>query len=950
MNYNKQGAKKKQKKLVSKASKNKRKITVSLFKGFLVAIIAVLVIGIGAGLGAVKGILDNAPDIDSIDVNPDGYQTVVYNQNGEVVTTLSTINSNRVEATYEELPEDLINAFVAIEDERFWEHNGIDIRGIGRAFVKGVAAGGHFSEGASTITQQLIKNEVFNVGLDEDTFLDSVERKLQEQYLALELEKRMTKEEIITCYLNSIYLGQGVHGVKAAAETYFNKDLSELTVSECAVIAAITQNPSKYDPTAFPDKNAERRENVLDKMLELGYITQDEYDAALADDVYARIQLTHEEAQDSKEYNSYFIDAVINDLAEQLVEEKGYTESQAYNAIYSGGLQIYITQDAAIQSICDSVINDASNYPAGTQVALEYALTLIIDEETGETINYDSNKLLRYFKELTGNSKYNLIYSNEESARAAADQFRDAMIAETGGTFLAERFSTTVQPQASFVLMDQSTGYVKAIVGGRGEKTGNLTLNRATESTRQPGSTFKVLAAFVPALDTAGMSLATSYEDEPYSYTNGRPVKNWYSGYRGLSTIRSAIRDSMNIIAVRTITDVTPQVAYDYLINMGFTTLVESETASDGTIISDINQSLALGGLSNGVTNLEITGAYAAIANGGTYVEPILYTKVLDHDGNVLIDNTPETKQVMKETTAWLINNAMQDVVTSGTGTAARLSSGMAVSGKTGTTSSNYDFWFCGSTPYYTASIWMGYDVNTSFSGGSYHKRMWAKIMDQIVALEGQDTSATWPMPSGITRATVCLRSGMIPVEGTCTPITEYFAEGTILSEVFDSHNFVTLCWEIHMVATEFCPETVQYEYTIDEGGNITFLEADFEPADNILDTSCNVHVSPPVEEVSYTISSAVLGVGGTISNSTTVVAGQSAVFYITPSAGYAISDVKVDGISQGAISTFTFNNVFMNHTIEAVFTPISSVTPTTPTTPDTPSTESTVAPTTATQ
>lgn len=936
MNYNKSSTSKKQKKLVGKANKNKRKVSVSLFKVFLVCLLGMFTTGIGAGLGCAKGILDNTPDMSVFDVEPEGFQTTIYNQNGEVITTLSTTNSKRVYVEYEEIPDNLKNAFVSIEDERFWQHNGIDVKGILRAGVSGVKQGFHFSEGASTITQQLIKNQIFNVGLGESK-LDSVERKLQEQYLAIELEKKLDKEDILEYYLNSIYLGQGTHGVQAATTTYFNKDMSELTISECAVIAAITQNPSKFDPTAFPEKNKERQTKVLKNMLKQGYITQEQYDEAINDDVYSRIQLTHEEDLANRSYNSYFIDSVIETLTDQLMEEQGYTESQAYNAVYAGGLSIYITQDAGIQQIVDDAINDDANYPQGTNVALSYALTTT-DENGENTTNYSSNHLLKYFKEKTGNDKYNLIYPNEEAARADADEFKQHILDETGTKELAESFSVTIQPQASFVIMDQKTGFIKAIAGGRGEKVGNLTLNRATDSARQPGSTFKVLASFAPALDTAGKTLATTYEDAPYTYDNGRSIKNWYNGYRGWASIRDGIRDSMNIVAVKCLTDITPQVGYDYLINLGFTTLVDQRVTSDGMIISDINQSLALGGLTNGVTNLEITAAYASIANSGTYVEPIFYSKVLDHDGNILIDNTPETRQVMKDTTAWLINSAMQDVVTSGTGTPARLASGMPVAGKTGTTSNEYDFWFCGSTPYYTASIWMGYDVNTEFTCGSYHKQMWSKIMNAVVEYEGQDVTATFPQPEGITAATVCKKSGLLPSDKCTETRTEYFAVGTVPSETCNAHNFVTLCMDSHLVATEYCPNQQTFEYSIDDDGKITLDDetVDFTPPENFTTTTCPLHTTPPAKTV-YSISATVIGSGGTISGNTQVEEGDTTTLTITPNPGYTIGEVVVDGISKGNPSAFKFSNVSTNHTITVKFNKTQDTTPTDPANPTTP-------------
>lgn len=938
MNYSKRNTTKKQKRLVSKHTKNKKKISYWIYKLFVFLLIFCAVSTVAAGLGMVAAIINTAPDIAEIEqsVQLEGFQTTIYNQDGEEITTLSTANSNRIYVEYEEIPTDLVNAFVAIEDERFWNHNGIDARGILRAFFVGVS-NGSFTEGASTITQQLIKNQVFNVGLNESTFMDSLKRKIQEQYLAIELEKQIEKRDILELYLNAIYLGQGSNGVQTASEIYFGKEnLQDLTLSECAVIAAITQSPTEFDPILYPKNNQARKNIVLQKMLEQEMITQLEYDNAMADDVYARISLNNQKEETvTKSYNSYYIDAVINSLTAQLVEEFEYTETQAFNTIYSGGLSIYINQDAEIQQICDTEINNSDNYPAGTSVALNYALTLT-DPKNGELHNYSSGHLLQYYIEKTGNVKYNLIYSSEDTARAAADEFKAAKIEETGYVELAESFSTTIQPQASFVVIDQATGHVKAICGGRGEKTGNLTLNRAMDSKRQPGSTFKVLSTFVPALDTAGMTLATSYKDEPTNYSNGTPIKNWYSGYRDEQTIRSAIKDSLNIITVKCFQDVTPQVGYDYLCNMGITTLKNGETSVNGIAENDINESMCLGGLTDGVTNLELTGAYASIANAGNYVEPTFYSKVLDHNGNVLIDNTPENKQVMKGTTAWLINNAMQDVVTSGTGTAARLSSGMVVAGKTGTTSNNYDYWFCGSTPYYTAGIWMGYDSNTDFSNSNYHKVIWRKIMDEIVYTKGQDTSATFEKPSGIVTEKVCAASGALPIEDKCKSIvTEYFAEGTVPTETCEVHLTVKLCDETHYKATKYCKETTTYHYRILDDGSIVLTDAKFELPSDFNETNCPVHTKKNSGKNknnknnnenadTFTISTMVEG-GGSISGPTQATFGETITLSFIPNDGYTVSNVTIDGIAQGAISSFTFTAISSNHTVVATFVPTAT-------------------------
>ena len=655
MNYGRKSTAKKEKELLSKGTMIRKKFTVIFAKTLLVCLIAFTVVGGCAGYGVYKGIVDSAPDIHDIDATPTGYLSTVLDNQGNETATLVASGSNRVYVTIDEIPLDLQHAFVAIEDARFYEHNGIDITGIVRAGITGIISG-RFSQGASTITQQLLKNNVFTDWTSESSFADKMERKIQEQYLAIQLEKVEDKDWILENYLNTINLGQNTLGVQAASQRYFNKDVSELTLSECAVIAGITQNPSRYNPVSNPDANAERRTKVLNNMLDQGYIDQAAYDTAMADNVYDRIQIVDSETA-SDNINSYFVDALTEQVIDDLMEVKGYTETQAYKALYEGGLTIYSTQDPSIQQICDEEVNNADNYGSETKYSCSYRLT--IQKADGTYQNYSEQTMLSYYQ--SKNSKYNIDFDSKEAVDAAIEQYK-ADIMEDGDTIVpnGESITYTMQPQASMTVIDQSTGEVKAIVGGRGDKTANKTLNRATDTKRQPGSTFKILSAYAPALDIGGMTLASVQDDAPYTYSNAAhtPVNNYDKSYRGFTTIREGITYSINIVAVKTLTDIGVDIGYEYLQNFGFSTLCDS----------DRTQALALGGITNGVTNLELTAAYATIANGGTYTKPRFYTKILDHDGNVLIDNTPQTHTVLKETTAWLLTNAMEDVLTNGTG------------------------------------------------------------------------------------------------------------------------------------------------------------------------------------------------------------------------------------------------------------------------------------------
>ena len=801
MNYGKKGIHKIQKSLTSKSVKLKKMCCISALKLILIALLALCIVGACLGIGMFKGILYSAPEINNLNVIPTGYATVVYDSEGNEITKLVAADSNRSWEKMSKIPEDLAHAFVAIEDERFYEHNGIDIKGILRAAVEAVKAR-DLTQGASTITQQLIKNNVFDNWVNEST-IENIKRKIQKQYLAMELEKNMNKDEILEIYMNSINLGQNTLGVKAAAQRYFNKSTYQLTLSECAVIASITQNPSKYNPISHPEENAKRREKVLNNMLEQGYITQDEFDEAMADDVYSRIATVNEETKSNSVY-TYFVDEVTEQVLADLMEIKGYDERQAYNLLYSGGLSIYTTQDPEIQAICDEIFENEENYPANTKWYLNYVLT--VKKANGEKENHSSEMFRSYFRQF--NSSFDLLYSSKEDAYAAIEEYKAAVMAE-GDSVDGERITLTPQPQVSITVEDQSTGYIVAMVGGRGTKEASRTLNRASNTTRQPGSTFKILSPQAPALDSAGLTLADVQNDAPYNYASGRPVSNWWSnGYRGLLTLRYGIAQSANIVAVKTLTQISPQLGFDYLLNFGFTTLVDRRVESNGTVVSDIGQPLALGGITDGVTNLELNAAYAAIANHGTYIKPKLYTKIVDHNGNVLIDNTqPESKQVIKETTAWLLTSAMQDVV-NGNGTGGKANFGnMAIAGKTGTTSSNKDVWFAGYTPYYTATTWTGYDNNIKMSSEELNlsKNLWRMVMGKIHENLPQQS---FTMPSGIVTAAVCSKSGKLPIEGVCDGcvITEYFAEGTVPTTTCDVHYFSNICAYTGLTATEECP------------------------------------------------------------------------------------------------------------------------------------------------
>lgn len=793
MNYGKKEIDSKIDKINSSNKKvfNKIKLNVKIFA--VIIVFTLILCAVFSGVGIVRGLTDSAPDINEENIMPDGYPSIIYDANGKKVQKLMGINANREYKKITDIPECVQNAFVAIEDARFYKHSGVDLQGILRA-VFSALSDEKMTQGASTITQQLLKNQVFGGG-NEKSFFGKVSRKIQEQSLAIKLESTIDKKKILEYYLNTINLGQNTMGVETASKRYFGKSVSKLTVSEAAVLAGITQNTTEYNPITEQQNNEAKRKIILKNMLDQKYITEDEYEEALGDDVYSRIQDINKEKRTSSygDINSYYVDAVIENVVSDLKQKLGYTETQAYNAIYREGLKIYTCQDQSLQKICDDVINNDKYYQKNTKSYLSYQLK--VKKSDGETELYTEGDVRAFIND-AHKKRISFYFKNRKKAEKYIKMFKKKNL-DKHDKILSESINLIKQPQASFVLMEQSTGKVRAIVGGRGEKTANRTLNRAASSKRQPGSTFKVLSTYLPALDTSGFTLANVMDDAPYKYpgTNKR-VKDWdSSGYKGLTSLRQGIVDSVNIVTVKTFQKVTPQTGFDYLLNLGFTTLVDRRETSDGQIYSDIQLPTALGGLTDGVTNVELTAAYAAIANGGTYIKPVYYTKIVDSKGNVLLQNSKSGKKVMKNTTAWLLTDAMKDVIKRGTGKKAAFKKiKMPQAGKTGTTSDNTDFWFEGYTPYYTAGIWLGYDSMFTQMSGSASKIMWRDIMEKVHKVK-KLKNKNFKKPEDIITRKICKKCGKLAVYGLCDRAldgndikTEYFARGTQPKESCDCH------------------------------------------------------------------------------------------------------------------------------------------------------------------
>lgn len=653
---------------------------VSLALKILLLLLIAGVIGFAVWVASIMD-FSFGDDLSSMNLNISS--TVYYtDESGKAVEYAQfDASENRVWVSIDTMPNNLVNAFVAIEDQRFFKHMGVDIKRTGGAVLNYVMKGDS-SYGGSTITQQLVKN----ITNDKE---HAASRKVREMLRAIVLETKLSKEQILEMYMNTIYLSQGANGVEAASNIYFSKEVSELTLAECACIAGITQYPARYDPITQPEANEKKRILVLDKMLELGYINKQEYKEAKD----TKIEI-HEGKVKNTKIQSYFLDNLFEEIQDDLVD-KGYTETFAANMIYNGGLKIYATVDPAVQETMEEYFEDSSNFP---------------------------------------------------------------------------KFSGETQPQAAMIVSDPHTGEIKGVVGGRGTKDRARGLNRASQSKRQPGSSIKPIAVYAPALDLGLITASTRVDDSPLDIDGWRP-KNSGGKFRGYVSVSTAVHWSYNIPAIRVLEEVTVDKSFDYLKNkLHMDSLVTSKTAN-GKTFSDKNLSaLALGGLTDGVTVMEMNGAYSALANGGKYIEPHSYNKVYDVEGKILLKKEPVKNQAFAKETAYLMSDLLKGVVKSGTGTGAQIS-GMDTCGKTGTTDDNKDRWFIGYTPYYVASVWFGYDIPKVISAsGNPAMNIWEDIMSDI---HEELPEKHFDCPKTIEERTVCSRTGHSPTS-ECTRVTQY--------------------------------------------------------------------------------------------------------------------------------------------------------------------------------
>ena len=800
----------------------------SPFKAILkTAVVLILMVVFAVGI-YVGFIFVKSPTINTDDIYSQiSQRSIMYDTDGNEIESLYFSNGNRTVIKYKDIPENMVNAVIAIEDHKFWTHHGFNfIRMLG-AIKESVFGGGEVS-GTSTVTQQLARN----VYLAEIKSQRSLSRKLTEMYYTIVLEKDLSKEQIMEAYLNTIYLGFNSYGVEAAAESYFSEKASDLTLEQCAALAALPQSPDVYalvysdyynTNTSLPkikktaavtylyngDMTKDRREYILNTMCSSDNITEEQRDKALKKDLQEEIKIGTS-ADASK--ISYFTDYALEQLIDDIMEEFGISENDAENMVYTKGLQIYTSMDSKIQNIMEEEFADDSNFTSisytrtnadnnlisedGVVLAYAYSNYINDDKFTLAPNEYKKNsdgslklfkgKRLNFYETSSSagddiSVEFKSMYKKEDDGKfyfiesgALSIPAEYKSFDENGNCIISAQFFTDFpdffkkseeglsvsddnftlkqkirQPQAAAVIIENKTGEVKGMMGGRGA-TGKQLYNRAVNP-RQPGSSIKPIAVYGPAIqmsyeyhkDNKKLSLDTSEGSDWGKYVtagsvindsltkdgNGRVwPKNDDHGYHGPTTVREALQQSLNVCSYKIFQQIDRNVGAEYCLDMlkknGITTLDEKNDCNPAAI--------SLGGLTYGLTPLEEAAAYETFVNGGVYKTPIFYTKVLDSNGNTLFEKRAEETQVYDPGVAWIMTDVLVSVVTRGIGRSAYISSQPA-GGKTGTTSNMYDIWFSGFTPYYSMSLWMGNDINMSVSNYSYKAAgFWAAIMGRV--------------------------------------------------------------------------------------------------------------------------------------------------------------------------------------------------------------------------
>ena len=741
---------------IFKKRQKPRSFFTSVFIGVIKIVVALILIMATSGLGVIQGIanayVDTTPELDLTKIENQDETSFIYDGNGNMVTSFIGLE-NRISASVDEIPEILKSAFVAVEDERFYTHNGIDIKRIVGALFNNFRTDS--TQGGSTITTQIIKLKLLS---SEQTY----KRKLQEAYLAMQLEKKYTKDEILVSYMNTINLGSGNYGVKAASRDYFGKELNELTLRECAMLAAIANSSYLYNPRLNyyvrnkPENTDKRTDKVLHNMYRNGYISQSEYEAALTEQVFVIEESPKQQMYDMPYFLEYAIDDVVAHFIRQRnLDNNATNRNKIENELRTSGYHIYTTVDPTVQQIVENSLYNWERYPR---------------------TKYDSDA--------------------------------SVMVQNADGTS-----QEVIQPQAAAVVFDYHTGQVKAIVGGRQEPQVKKALNRAIASHMPVGSSIKPLAVYGPALNL-GIPPTTVIYDLPLpieGWNSERGYPNNYGGtFSGPVTMREALYRSINNAAARILMEyVTPDESYRTLETLGISS---SSINKDGS-------GLALG--TSGISVFEMAVAFGAIGNSGTYIEPIAFTQVVDSDGNILIDASAPSMQiyrlVFKPSANWLLLDMMTDAVEKGTGQNAHID-GITVAGKTGTNTEYRGVFFSGITPYYSAALWVGHDryepLYSGAQGGRDAAPLWQDFMSKIheeLNLTDRPIMSESPESLGLVKVRTCPISGKIATEACendmsgYKPVTDWVQADSVPTEECDLHHTFRICLASGKIETPYC-------------------------------------------------------------------------------------------------------------------------------------------------
>lgn len=878
-----------------------KKIAAIIIKILLIVILflgSIMIVFAGITGGAILEVMKTAPEIDADAIKYEMSQnSTVVDEDGNEVDLISTSQYREI-VSYDDIPDNLKNAFVAVEDERFEDHDGIDIISIFGSMLENFKAGG-IVRGGSTITQQLARNTYLT---NDQTY----QRKIKEIYLALEIEDHLSKEEILGAYLNRVFMGQNSYGVQAAANTYFNKDVKDLNLAQCAALAGIVQSPSEYSlykslktsevtdekvlgeftidgtkySAVFNEAPLKRENYVLDKMYELGYIDESELKEAKSFDIAKSIAPAE---RANTEITSYFNSLLEKQVVAKLMEKEDMSENQAWDRLYYGGLKITTTLDQEMQRNLEDIYANFSAHLMGDTSGWDVPPLLNMKYDNWGNIINSSGRLLYYAKgnflnenndirlsaeEAHKDNKGNIIlttnkayldqtklvfrsyYSLDEENRNLRthkvglidfssnkniyldkdeniviskkylDNNKDIFKAYEDGTFSVNKdfydmdLEGVIQPQSSTVIIDHKTGHIKALMGGRDQK-GQRILDRASAVPRQPGSSIKPIATYTPALDN-GFNLATGLDDVPFMLDeDNKPwPNNVYGYYMGVKPLREALKLSINTTAVSTLDKVGIDTSLEYLKNFG----IIKEDGKDNFITSDENRetndenlaAMGLGAMTNGLTALDMTGAYAALANSGKYLEPLTFSKIVDSTGKVLFEDKDKiSHEVTSPDTAYQITSALEDA---GKSYGNIYLNGIEFATKTGTTDDYNDFWCIGYTPYYTVGIWMGCDnQNISLTGTSANRAalMWNVINNKI--LEGYEATQ-FDVPKTIVSIKVDTMSGKLPTDASFadprgTVITEIFGEKNKPTEEDDVHEWVSVDSRNNLLVSNITPQ-----------------------------------------------------------------------------------------------------------------------------------------------